>query len=74
MNSKPIVDELQAQFKDRVQVTRVDLLTPAGRELAARYQFTFTPFFVGLDSNGNVIWRQPGLTPSAASIESLLAR
>jgi len=65
MNSKPIVDELQTQFQDRIRVTRVDLLTPAGRELAARYQFTFTPFFVGLDSNGNVTWQQSGRVPTA---------
>ena len=73
MNSKPVVDELQVQFKDRVQVTRVDLLTPAGRELATRYQFTFTPFFVGFDSNGSLIWKQTGLTPSAAAFDQLLS-
>ena len=71
MNSKPIVDELQMQFQDRVRVTRVDLLTPAGRELAARYQFTFTPFFVGLDTKGNVIWKQTGAAPTAALFDQL---
>jgi len=71
MSSKPIVDELQAQFKDRVRVTRVDLLTPSGRDLAARYQFTFTPFFVGLDSQGAIVWKQTGTAPTAALFDQL---
>ena len=74
MSEKPIVDELEERFKNRVRVTRVDLLTPAGRDLATRYQFTATPFFIGLDSSGAMVWKQAGLPPTATGIEQLIPR
>lgn len=74
MNSKPIVSGLEAQFANRVRVVRVDLFTPPGRDLAARYQFTFTPFFVGLDSGGELVWRQAGLPPTANLFDQLASQ
>ncbi len=72
MSAKPIVNRLEEQYADRVRVVRVDLMAPAGRDLALRYQFTFTPFFAGLDPRGNVVWRQSGRAPTAAMLEQLL--
>lgn len=72
MSAKPIVDRLEGQYARRVRVVRVDLMTPAGRDLALRYQFTFTPFFTGLDSRGSVVWQQSGRVPTAAMFEQLL--
>ncbi len=73
MSLKPIVDGLQNEYANRVRIVRVDLLTPAGRELAARYGFLATPYFVGFDSRGNIAWTQHGVVPSSAMLDRLSA-
>ena len=61
MTTRSIVDGLQKQYANRVRIVRVDLLTPAGRELADRYGFRLTPFYAGFDANGKMTWTQTGL-------------
>ena len=72
MANRPIVDRLQQQYAGRVRVVRVDLLTPAGRELGARYGFDVTPFFVGFNARGSVVWTQRGTMPSSAMLDRLI--
>jgi len=71
MANKPIVDGLAQQYAKRVRFMRVDLLTPAGRELGARYNFVATPHFVGFDSHGKMIWTQRALPPSTSLLDQL---
>lgn len=71
MSLRPIVDGLQIQYANRVRIVRVDLLTPTGRELANRYGFDMTPFFVGLNAGGNVAWKQTGTAPTTELIDKL---
>jgi len=73
MTAKPIVDGLSRQYANRVRIVRADLLTPAGRDLADRYQFNFTPYFVGFDARGNVAWTLRGRVPTPDMLDLLLA-
>ncbi len=73
MSAKPIVDGLAQQYASRLQIVRVDLLTPAGRELGARYDFSFTPYFVAFDPRGQVAWSQRGSVPTSAQLDQLIA-
>ncbi|MBI5649384.1 MAG: hypothetical protein HZC40_02890 [Chloroflexi bacterium] len=71
MSAKPVVDGLRDQYAQRVRVVRVDVTTPLGRDLGARYNFVFTPYFVGLDARGAVVWQQRGKPPSPAMLDQL---
>lgn len=71
MTTKPIVDGLQQQYANRVRIVRVDMLTSAGRELGARYDFQVTPHFVGFDMRGNVVWTQRVRIPDNALLDQL---
>lgn len=73
MSAKPIVDGLTQQYANRVRVVRVDLLTPAGQALGARYDFNYTPYFVGLNARGDVVWQERGAPPPASLLDQLLA-
>lgn len=73
MASKPMVDGLERQYANRVRMVRVDLMTPAGRELAERYRFDLTPYFVGFDARGTVVWQVRGRVPASAMLDQLLA-
>ncbi len=72
MNARPVVDGLQQQYANRVRIVRVDIMTPAGRDLGERYGFQFTPFFVGLAKN-KIIWQQRGLVPTSEQLDQLIA-
>ena len=73
MSAKPAVDGLRQQYANRVRVVRVDVTTPVGRALGARYDFLFTPTFVGLDTRGNVAWQQRGRVPSPEMLDQLIS-
>lgn len=57
-----IANELAGQLT----VLRVDIFTPVGRELAARYAARSTPTFVFLDGSGREQFRQIGTLDEAA--------
>lgn len=71
MSARPIVDGLQSQYSNRVRIVRVDIMTDAGRAIGARYGFQFTPFFVGLDAKGQMIWQQTGRAPTPELLDQL---
>lgn len=58
---RPVVDTIAASLGDDFNILRVDIHTDAGRELRERFQFSYTPEFLLLDSAGAEIWR--GHTP-----------
>lgn len=57
---KPLVDNVEAQYAGRLIVLRVDVQSPAGRELAAVYGFQYTPTFLFFDAAGREVWREIG--------------
>ncbi|HLE23361.1 MAG TPA: hypothetical protein VI701_03560 [Anaerolineales bacterium] len=57
MTVRPVVDAVEREFGERLQVVRLNVQDPAGRELAQFYGFDFTPTFVLLDADGREVWR-----------------
>jgi thioredoxin-related protein len=57
MTVRPVVDEVEREFGERLQVVRLNVQDPAARELAQAYGFEFTPTFVLLDADGGELWR-----------------
>lgn len=57
---KPVVDRLEAETQGRLVVLRVNVQSPAGRELAAFYGFEYTPTFIFFDAQGVERWRMVG--------------
>jgi hypothetical protein len=57
MTVRPVVDAVEREFGDALQVIRVNVQDPAGRELARSYGFEFTPTFILFDGEGRELWR-----------------
>jgi thioredoxin-related protein len=57
MTVRPVVDAVEREFGERLEVIRLNVQDPAGRELAQAYGFEFTPTFILFDSAGGEIWR-----------------
>ncbi|MFZ5905096.1 MAG: thioredoxin family protein [Chloroflexota bacterium] len=57
---KPVVDELEAEYGQRVLFIRLNIQESVGRELAPVYGFEFTPTFIFFDAQGNELWRSVG--------------
>ena len=57
MAIKPVVDAVEREFSQELQVIRLNVQEPAGKELARAYGFEFTPTFILLDGEGREIWR-----------------
>ena len=57
---KPVVDRLEDELGDRVDIIRVNVQDPVGRELAGSLGFQYTPTFIYFDENGNEKWREVG--------------
>ena len=56
---KPIVDGLQADYKDRVAFLRLDAAQD-GREAFIAYGLRGHPSFVIIDNAGEVLWKSVG--------------
>lgn len=57
---KPVVDRLEREQQGRLEVIRVNVQDPAGKELAGRFGFEWTPTFLLFDGQGNLVWRAVG--------------
>ena len=57
---KPVVDGLEQELGNKIEIIRVDIQSPGGRELAPHYDFEYTPTFIMFDSKGNELWRSIG--------------
>ena len=71
MQLKPVVDELENQFGQRLTIIRVNIQEETGRELAQVYNFSFTPTFIFFDENGGELWREVGGLDTERVRESL---
>ncbi len=57
MSVKPVVDGIEQALAGKLDVVRLNIQEPVGRELAAAFGASFTPTFVLFDENGNEVWR-----------------
>jgi thioredoxin-related protein len=57
---KPVVDRLEDELGDRLDIIRVNIQEPVGRELAGSLGFQYTPTFIFFDGSGTEVWREVG--------------
>ena len=57
---KPIVDGLEKELSGRLEILRINIQEPVGRELAPVYDFEYTPTYIFLDGQGHEQWRTIG--------------
>jgi thiol-disulfide isomerase/thioredoxin len=71
MAARPVVDRIERAHAERLDVLRVDIQDPAGRELAAEFASQFTPTFIFFDGDGLEQWRTVGAVDPLAVSQSL---
>jgi thioredoxin-related protein len=69
--AKPAVDRLEERESGRLQVVRINVQDPSGRELGERFGMVFTPTFILFDTHGAEVWRTVGM-PDIGKIVTLL--
>jgi thioredoxin-related protein len=60
-----MVDGLERELGDRVQVLRLDVLSPVGRAAASAYAVRAVPTFVLFDVRGEMVYYQMGFPGKA---------
>jgi len=61
-----MVNGLEKELGDRVQVLRLDVLSPVGRAAASAYAVRAVPTFVLFDASGEMVYYQVGFPGRAA--------
>lgn len=69
---KPIVDGIEAQYKDQLVVLHVDVTTSTGRAVGREFGFQYTPTFIFFDLNGQEAWRSVGSLDEVQITRSLV--
>ena len=54
------MDGLEQQLSGKLDVVRINIQEPVGRELAPVYDFEYTPTFIFFDAKGAEMWRSIG--------------
>ncbi len=54
------MDGLQSELGTKLEILRVNIQDPAGRELAPVYNFEYTPTYIFFDAKGHELWRSIG--------------
>ena len=65
------MDRLENEAGKRLDVIRLNIQEPVGKEMAKEYGFQYTPTFIFFDENGEEIWRQVGGLDAEHVLESL---
>ena len=60
-----MVDGLERELEDRLQVLRLNILSPVGRAAASAYAVRAVPTFVLFDADGEVVDYQMGFPGKA---------
>ncbi len=68
---KPVVDRLEQATRGRLIVIRLNIQDPVGKQLAAQYNFEFTPTFIFFDAQGHEQWRIVGSLDTQRVLDSL---
>ena len=55
-----MVDGLEREVGDRVQILRLNILSPVGRAAASAYAVRAVPTFVLFDAGGEMVYYQAG--------------
>ncbi len=54
------MDGLESELGTKLEILRVNVQDPAGRELAPVYNFEYTPTYIFFDAKGHELWRSIG--------------
>ncbi len=54
------MDGLEQQLAGKLNIVRINIQEPVGRQLAPVYNFEYTPTFIFFDSKGAELWRTIG--------------
>lgn len=54
------MDGLELQLAGRLNIVRINIQEPVGRQLAPVYDFEYTPTYIFFDANGKELWRTIG--------------
>jgi thioredoxin-related protein len=54
------VDRLENEVAGQIDIIRLNVQEPFGKELAKNYDFQYTPTFIFFDENGIEVWREVG--------------
>ncbi len=54
------MDGLEQQLSGQLEVIRINIQEPVGRDLAPVYDFEYTPTYIFFDANGKELWRTIG--------------
>ncbi len=71
MAARPVVDRIERTSTDRLEVIRLNIQDPGGRQLAADFAAQFTPTFIFFDAQGQESWRTVGAVDPLAVQQSL---
>ena len=58
----PILEELKKKIGDNAHILKVDIDSPANRNLVSQYQVHSVPTLI-IFRNGQPVWRQSGVRP-----------
>jgi len=68
---KPIMDEIEKEYKDRVKVVFHDVWTADGKPFAEKYKIRLIPTQIFLDSEGQEYFRHEGFFPKEEIVRIL---
>ena len=54
------MDGIETEMGTRLDVLRVNIQDPVGRQLAPVYDFEYTPTYIFFDARGHELWRTIG--------------
>ena len=63
---KPIVNGLTAEYKDKVEIVKLNIDDPKTAEMRVKYKFRVQPYFVLLGADGEVVKTWSGYTERVA--------
>lgn len=69
---RPTIDDIIVKVGDDYNVLRVNIHSEEGQAMREAYDFSFTPEFVVLDSNGIEVWRDHA-PPSESTLSEVLS-
>ena len=71
---QPIMEEIEKEYKNRVEVVFYDVWKPEGQPYAVKYKIRVIPTQVFLDKDGNEFFRHEGFFPKEEIVKVLKSR
>ncbi len=57
---KPVVDRIEDRLGDKIEIIRLNINDPIGKQLSNQYKIYSIPTFIYFDNSGNEQWRSIG--------------